>query len=122
MLNFVNVNGDQWRPRPNTNPPKKTRKVEKTSFHKGWKVVGLPPGAEEQAEAEHAAKQVGKREPKAFDRQHWLMNARAKPVRAKPYELHESATLCADMARKAGWLRVEVVELKQEAEPKKENP
>lgn len=43
------------------------------------------------------------------------MNAKLKPVRSRPYGIPDAAKQCAEMAEKAGWLRVQVVELKQEA-------
>jgi hypothetical protein len=55
------------------------------------------------------------RVPSAWDAGHWLMTARAKPVRAKPYELHDAALTCKGLAEKAGWLRVQLVELKRGA-------
>lgn len=120
MLNFVTVNGDPWKPRQGPATAPKPRKPEKTDFHKGWKVVGIPPGAEAVAQKEHAARQLHKKEPKPFDRVQWLMNATAKPVRVKPYEVKEAAQQCADMALKAGWLRVEVRELVHKSNTKKE--
>jgi hypothetical protein len=79
-------------------------------------VRGIPPGALEQAREEHklaAERARSNREPKVWDEQRWLMNAKCKPVRSKPYELLAAATECKALAEKEGWLRVEIVELKK---------
>lgn len=34
-------------------------------------------------------------------------------VRSKPYEILEAAEQCAEMARKAGWEDVEIIEVKR---------
>lgn len=112
MLNFVTVNGDAWVPRAGTQAKK--AKPEKIKFHKGFRVVGLPPGSMDEARKKHELEQLGKKEPKPFSEQGWLMNAHAKPVRSKPYEIKESADQCAELAEKNGWMRVQVVELKSE--------
>ncbi len=48
----------------------------------------------------------------------WLMNARQKPVIARPYELRTGAKQCAELAIKARWQRVEVVELRASRPPR----
>ena len=85
-------------------------------FHKGWRVVGIPPGAVEAAEVSHNQQQAeiadeAKRKP--FDRGNWIANAKKKPIRAKPYEIKESAEVCADLATRSGWLSVGLVEIKK---------
>lgn len=82
-------------------------------YHKGWKVVGVPPGAVEEAEAEHNKVQLSKPEKyrEEFRREHWLANRQGKPVRPAPYFIKSAAEVCADLARKAGWLNVQVVEV-----------
>ncbi len=98
-------------------------------FHRGWRVQGHPPGAMEQACAEAnrlldmwnaqteqekaEAIRSGDRQPPAWDERLWRTGTKKKPVRSKPYEVPEAARLCADMARKAGWLDIEVAELKR---------
>jgi hypothetical protein len=113
---FVNVNGDPWAPSARaTTAPKRPKKENTEGSHNGWRVVGFPPGAREDAKREHEFKQAGKKEPKAWNEAHWLMNGKKTAVRSKPYELQEAAKQCAEMATKAGWLAVECVELKKEA-------
>lgn len=82
--------------------PKKAKKENTEGSHNGWRVQGIPPGA-------------GSVSPqrKPWDEEHWLMNAGRKPV-AKPFSIPEAAQQCKALAEKAGWLRVEVVELKKE--------
>jgi hypothetical protein len=101
--------------------PKKAKNDKPKSFHNGWRVVGIPPGTLEDARSEHAkavkaaGTMPGAKLPKEWDEGNWLMNAKRRPVRSKPYEIPEAAEQCKEMAERAGWLRVEVVELKQDA-------
>ena len=53
------------------------------------------------------------RESKPFNEQDWLRSATRKPVRAKPYSIPDAAQTCAELATKAGWLRVEVVAIEK---------
>jgi hypothetical protein len=80
-------------------------------------VTGVPPGALEEAQAAHQKKsrlelQNGK-QPKEFIDAEWLRNARQKPVRGKPYVLADAAEICAELARKAGWLQVTVTSIEK---------
>ena len=84
--------------------------------HKGWRVVGIPPGLLEAAKAEHKsivekAREAGLPGDKPFDEGEWLRKQRRQAVRSKPYVLHEAARQCADLANKQGWLEVRVNEL-----------
>ena len=133
-MNFVNANGQplsierlkaeahmQRRPKP---------KAEGAAeFHKGWRVQGHPPGAMEAAQAEAdrllslwneqseqdkaEAIRNGERAPAAWNGRNWRMATKKKPVRSKPCEVPEAARQCAEMATKAGWLDIEVAELKK---------
>jgi hypothetical protein len=119
-MTFVNHLGEVVSPgRLAASAPKRLKKEPKDSYHNGWRVQGIPPGALEAARTEHHSDASGARllgKPfKDWDESHWLMNAKRKPVRAKPYEVPQAAQECKAMAEKAGWLRVEVVELKKEA-------
>ncbi len=109
------------RPKPKNEGP--------AEYHKGWRVQGHPPGAMEaaQTEAEKLCREWGEltehekaqairegaRAPVAWNESLWRRETRKKPVRSKPYEVSEAARLCADMATKAGWIDVEVAELKK---------
>lgn len=104
----------------NQEAARKKKVVELKSFHKGWKVTGIPPGALEQARAE--ALRLGRieeqngRAAKEFNEAYWLANHKGKAVRAKPYEIESSASECAELATKAGWLRVRIEEVKRVVE------
>lgn len=100
-------------------------RAEVSEYHKGYRVVGHPPGALEAAakfraeqlalwssydeEDRRRAKKRGEKEPRPWDEEQWRRNTHKKPIRSKPYEIPTAADLCAEMARKAGWIDVEVV-------------
>lgn len=91
------------------------------SFHNGWRVTGLPPGSLEAAKASResdikSAIANARKIPQPFDSALWLATAKQKPVRSKPYELVSAAIECKSLAEKAGWLNVQVQELKQEVQ------
>lgn len=90
------------------------------SFHKGFRVEGHPPGAMEKAKeatdracAEFNNYRIGK-PPQPWSEAVWRQSYKKRPVRAKPYEIPEAAKVCADMATRAGWLDIVVVEIKRE--------
>jgi hypothetical protein len=117
-LTFVNILGEPVSLDASKNAKRKP-KESRGSYHNGWRVQGIPPGALEEARQTHESdaaflRSKGK-EPKEWNEAHWLMNARRKPVRSKPYEVPEAARECAAIATRSGWLSVEVVELKKEA-------
>lgn len=116
-LSYVNINGDAMHPDVNAKPQKASRKQAPDKFHKGFKVFGIPPVAQEAAEKQHTAKQqssvsAGKGYT-PFDLGHWLMNCRKKAVRTKPYGVPDAAAALAELAKKSGWLAVEVREVKK---------
>lgn len=120
-IEHVNIHGFAWNPsEASIKPKKKVKREAPEEFHKGWLVEGVPPGAIEEAQAMHlkntAALRVAGQAVRDFDRENWLMNARAKRLRAKPYEIKDGATACKELAEKAGWLRVRLVEVKKVAE------
>lgn len=100
---------------------------EQKSFHKGFRVEGHPPGALEEAKKEcesdlalfQRERELGRatgKTPKSWDENYWRNNTKKRPVRAKPYEVPDAAQVCADLAKKAGWLDVVVVELKRKVQ------
>lgn len=130
---YVNVNGEllgyDLAAGRKKAAPRRSAPAEPKSYHNGWRVVGIPPGALEAAEQDHprliaAAKAhnemvardkgAGKAipVPGPWDAEKWMNEVKKSPVRAKAYEIPESAQLCKELAEKAGWLRVEVIELK----------
>lgn len=123
-LDFVNIDGKPMNIATATAaagkkkraPAKKTVKPPK-SYHNGWRVTGLPPGAMEKAKEAHAkvvdmAARAGGRLIPAFDPVSWLAGAKLKPVRSKPYEIQSAAMDCKALAEKAGWTNVQINELK----------
>jgi hypothetical protein len=113
-IDCVNIHGSRVSTTP-VKTAKRPKREKPESYHNGWRVVGIPPGTLEAARAEFIAKQREAKAPKDWDEGNWLMNAKPKPVRSKPYEIPQAAQECAELAVRAGWLRVEVVELKKEA-------
>jgi hypothetical protein len=135
-LTFTNVNGDELGPVGSLikrqaekefaitgqKPKKAKRATTDKAYHKGWRVVGIPPGAWEDAVIEHErfthyCTVRGDKIPKALEKSSWEQKFRLKAVRHKPYEIEESAQLCATMARQAGWVRVILKEVKMGAAP-----
>lgn len=107
---------------------KKPRPVkEQAGYHKGFRVVGHAPGAIKRAFIEHERAmheyhsttqnrraELGLKEPKPWSEDFWRRNTRKDSIRSRTYEIFEAAEQCAEMARKAGWEDVEIIELKKE--------
>lgn len=127
-LQFVNIAGESISQSQINNAKaiahqeaaRKKKVTEIKSFHKGWKVTGIPPGVLEEARAE--ALRLGRIEEqngriaKEFNEAHWLANHKGRAVRSKPYEIESSAAECAALAAKGGWLRVRIEEVKRVVE------
>ena len=97
---------------------KATRKADPASIHKGWRVTGIPAGKLEEAKESHErlramAKKAGGTPPEAFDPAAWRCKAKRLPVRSKPYNLQSAAMDCKLLAEKAGWLDVQIQEIKK---------
>lgn len=129
-IEFVNIHGDPWNPsKASTEKKAAVKRDQADGYHNGFRVVGHPPGALEEARKEREeliALAVRRRTqgdapvkiPPQFNEDDWRRNGKKSSVRSKPYEIRESADLCAEMARKGGWEDVEVIELKKEARAK----
>lgn len=118
-LQFVNVRGEALSDRQMQETAKKHRRPkvvsEREPQHKGFAVCGYPPGAINEARAAHErvvlmAEKAGGAAVKPFDENEWRTKTKKKRV-AKPYSLRPAASQCADLAIKAGWTEVEVVDL-----------
>ncbi len=109
-MDFINIHGRPLSVSPagTPTPARKARPIGSV-FHKGWRVVGYPPGAIRRASEEHASSPEARHRP--FDEEAWCRANKPKSVRSKPYELASAAALCASMAERAGWDRVRVVEV-----------
>jgi len=119
MLTFVNYLGQAVSTAPVAKS--KSKAVDLDPYHKGWRVVGLPPGAVEEAEQEHKKKSFEARAAGKtvldFNPLEWMQKARRKAVRSKPYSIHDAAAQCAELAEKAGWTRVEIMEIRKGEAP-----
>ncbi len=98
-------------------------------FHKGYRVVGHAPGSLEKAhnlnveewrrwnshDANQRARAIkdGRRPPPMWDEEQWRLRTKKTAVRTKPYEIAAAADECAELARKQGWLDVQVLALSQ---------
>lgn len=118
-IQFVNVRGEVLTEQQMQQTAKLQRRpktiIDKGPQHKGFAVSGYPPGALESARAGHArvvamAEKAGGAALKPFDENEWRTKTKKRRV-AKPYVIRSAATQCAELARKAGWLDVDVVEL-----------
>ena len=93
-------------------------KADPVSTHKGWRVTGVKPGDLAEARGAHeqlqaAARKAGGAEIKDFDEAEWRRKAKRTAVRSKPYILQEAALQCKELAIKAGWLDVQIQEVKK---------
>lgn len=110
---------------PSFEAPPRPKKIPEPT-HKGWRVVGFSPEhiAEAKADREKDIEDALRRNkdypqrpakvPAPFDLQSWLMTAKPRPVRSKPYEIPQAAELCKELAEKSGWMKVQVIQLKSE--------
>lgn len=133
-LTFININSQPVEIPVGTKKRavKRIASVNDEGFHKGWRVVGIPGDALRQAEQDHPRliadaeswnrrvqqeRGIGKAVsvPGPWDADKWLNEAKLRPVRSKPYEILSAANECAELARKAGWLRVSLQEVKRDA-------
>lgn len=78
--------------------------------HYGFKVVGIPPEAREQAMRQHLAARADGTSAAAWDETAWRASAPIRPVCARRYALRAAAEACRVLAQRAGWEAVEVRE------------
>ncbi len=130
-LEFVNVEGRRIDPRASSATVGKRVSSAPAEWHNGWAVEGYAPGRIDAAHKAHDAEfaawagytevekarrlRDGERAPKPWDEEIWVRDNRLSRVRARPFEIPSSAEQMAEMARKAGWQYVEVVELAKRA-------
>lgn len=100
-LKFVNIHGQEVNTQAEKikQPPKEVKQPPKEvkPYHKGWRVMGIPPSDE-------AAKATPEE----------LNAMKLKPVRSKPYVLPQAAQEAATLAYRYGWRRVSVVGVKKD--------
>jgi hypothetical protein len=119
MNGYANFRGEAVSLDPELHAKPKVKRERGEGYHNGWRVQGIPPGALQEARDENARlaalnEKAGGKPLPPFNDENWLMNAKRKPVRGKPFAIPQAAQECKALAAKAGWLRVEVVELKKE--------
>lgn len=128
----VNIFGEPWKPSAKSvEKVKRPRAQGPATYHKGWRVAGVSIAAVVAAKAKrekdireadnhNAGVRSGvirsdrMKVPPVWDEAEWIKSAPLKPIRSKPYEIEESARVCADLARKEGWMRVVVEELRRD--------
>jgi hypothetical protein len=76
--------------------------------HYGFKVVGIPPEAREEAMRRHLAARADGTATAAWDETAWRASAPIRPVCARGYALRAAAEACRVLAQRAGWEAVEV--------------
>lgn len=105
-------------------PARKSRD-QAAGYHKGFRVLGYPPGVIDAAKREYEARRariiranIGamkpQREPGIWSETAWKQANKPRPVNGRPYEIQSAAVLCLRMAEAAGWTDVHLVELKRE--------
>ena len=97
-MQFVNIHGDPVSLAP-VSIKRETRKKE--AHHDGWFVTGVPPNVVKDAQSRHG-----------FSMDWFLRNTKRVKVAPKGYSSPGPAQALADMARKAGWLDIQIVEKK----------
>lgn len=135
MTDFVDIHGNPVSIERLAAQAKKKPKAAASSgpesSHMGWRVVGHPAGACEAAHAENvvawrqwnshdgaargAAIARGERSPDMWDETLWRLRTKKRNINGRPYGVPAAAEQCAELARKAGWEDVEVLELRKGA-------
>jgi hypothetical protein len=105
-LQFVNLKGEPIAISPGK-PAKKAKGAAPDSYHKGWHVVGFSP--QQLAEARHLYEKSPPSDGKPFDEGSFMRTSKPIKVQSAPFVIHESAEVCAELARKQGWKLVQLV-------------
>ncbi len=99
---------------------KRTRERDEATHSAGFMVLGYTPttwanlpGLHTEAMRLHTAGPTEHKHPGDFEewRARWMTKNKPKRVRSKPYELEDAANVCAELARKAGWMHVRLDEV-----------
>lgn len=112
-MNYVNASGQPISigERPSHIPVKKSRPARTEKEHMGFQAFGFGPEHIADAKAAHDAKRLDDDSLGDFEPNAWMNGAKKKPGQKKPFATPEAAGLLADMLKRAGWVRVEVLEL-----------
>lgn len=119
-LTFVNLRGETvslddlaTRHKPAPKPVKdylrRVQHRENAQQSDGFVVSGYSPAQIESGKLDHANSDDADTKP--WDIEVFMKKNKPKRVRSKPYEIASAADECAELARKAGWLRVGVEEI-----------
>lgn len=114
-------------------PKARAKPDGQASYHKGFRVEGPPPGSLEAAKESREreltrwarmdaaekteCRNLGQKEPKPWDEDHWRRTTALKAVRSRAFEIPDAADQCAALAARAGWLDVRVHEMRRGEEP-----
>lgn len=113
-MSFVDIHGNplQIGDRYSHIPKKRVvAKDEREKKHLGFAVTGYSPEMMSEAAADHqAAVSRGEIEGE-FSADTFMNGHKPRKARSAPYSMSDSAAQCAEMLRKAGWLRVTVSEV-----------
>lgn len=113
-MNYVDIKGNPISigSRKSHAPKKKTTtKGEKEKRHMGFAATGFSPESLAEAEVRHNEAVSRGDASGPFDPEAFMNGHKPQKARSAPYSIPEAASQCAEMLRKAGWLRVVVVEI-----------
>ena len=108
-MGFVNTKGEPWSP-SDAAVKKKVRASPgpRQSYHKGYVVLGYPPGEIEKERLHFLSEQRRLNAyPTPWSEERWIMKNRPKRL-MKPFEVESAANIAAEMAIKEGWQYVSV--------------
>ncbi len=91
--------------------PKAAAKTVDDKKHMGWAVTGYSPEQLANAKTEHEKAQAGNDKLPDWDEAIYMNGHRPQKARSKPYTIPDSANQCAEMLKRAGWVRVQVEEV-----------
>jgi len=124
MISYVNYKGETVELDSSKHAKPKSTRPDKGAYHNGWRVVGHAPGAMEEAMTQRikdiataekeAETKRGIKIPPPWNEDLWRRNTKKTAVRSKPYEVPEAAQECKRLAERAGWLDVEIIEIKKD--------
>lgn len=117
-VNYVNYLGEKPHPERHKAKPKAAR--EQVSSHKGWRVYGISQKMIADAEEGHErvrkmAEASGGAAIAPWSLSAYLDKTKPRPAHSRPYEIQSSALERMRLAQKAGWVNLEIRELKREA-------
>lgn len=112
-MNYVNAYGEPISigSRQSHVAAKKARPVPVEKKHMGFQAVGFGPEHIAEAKATHDAKRLDDASLGEFEPNAWMNGAKAKPGQKRPFATPEAAAQLGDMLKRAGWVRVEVLEI-----------